>query len=160
MMTILMWLVGIVFVTVGLVGVVLPALPGAMLIYAGLFLAAWADGFTRVGPVPLAVIGVTALLSVGTDVAAGAIGARRAGASPRAMTGAAVGTVAGLFLGLPGLVLGPFLGAMVGELTVHNDVRRAGRVGVATWAGLAFGAVIKVGLAFLMLGFFLAALIF
>lgn len=159
-MSILMWLVGVIFVAIGLAGVVLPVLPGAMLIYAGLFLAAWADGFVRVGPVPLAVIGVTALLSYGTDFVAGALGARRVSASPRAMMGAAIGTVAGLFMGLPGIILGPFVGAMIGELTVHDDLRQAGRVGVATWVGLAFGAVVKIGFAFLMLALFGAAFLF
>ena len=57
-MTILLWTIGVVLVIVGLVGTVLPALPGAMLIVAGLVVAAWADGFTKVGVVTLVIIGV------------------------------------------------------------------------------------------------------
>lgn len=159
-MTILMWLIGAVFVVVGLLGTVLPILPGAMLIYAGLFIAAWADGFTRVGPVPLAVCGIIAILSYAVDFVAGALGGRRAGASTRAMAGAALGTLAGLFLGLPGILLGPFIGAVAGELTVHDDLRQAGRVGLATWMGLALGAVAKVAFAFVMIAVFLTALVF
>ena len=58
-MDILLWIIGIALVVIGLVGTVLPALPGAMLIVAGLVVAAWADGFTKVGVWTLVVIGVS-----------------------------------------------------------------------------------------------------
>ena len=48
-MTVLLWVLAVVLVIVGLVGVVLPALPGSVLVFAGLLLAAWANEFTRVG---------------------------------------------------------------------------------------------------------------
>jgi uncharacterized protein YqgC (DUF456 family) len=156
-MTILMWILAVVFVAVGFAGVVLPALPGAMLIYAGLFLAAWADGFVRVGPIPLAAIGIIGLSSYGIDFLASALGTRKMGASPRAMVGAGVGTLAGLFFGLPGLVIGPFVGAAVGERSVRQDFLAAGRAGVAAWIGFALGTVAKVGAAFLMVAIFAGA---
>jgi uncharacterized protein len=82
---------------------------------------------------------------------------KRLGTSRRAMAGAAIGTVAGFVFGLPGLVFGPFVGAVVGELTVHGDLNRAGRAGIAAWIGFAIGTVVKVGLAFVMIGIFAAA---
>jgi len=158
-MTFLLWALGVVLVVVGIAGIVLPALPGHVLIAAGLILAAWAEGFTRVGVWPLIAIGVLAAASYFIDAAAAALGAGRRGASTRAMIGAGLGTVAGLFLGLPGLILGPFAGAVLGELTVNRELARAGRIGLSAWIGFLLGTVVKVGVAFLMIAIFLAALV-
>ena len=156
-MAVLLWVLAVALVLVGLVGVVLPALPGTVLIFAGLVLAAWADHFTRVGGLTLAVIGVIGAGSYGVDFVAAALGTKRLGASPRAMAGAALGTVAGLFFGLPGIIFGPFIGAVAGELTVNRDFVRAGRAGAAAWIGFVIGMAVKVGMAFLMLAIFAAA---
>jgi uncharacterized protein len=158
-MNILLWIIGITLVIVGLVGTVLPALPGAMLIVAGLVVAAWADGFTKVGVWTLVVIGVIGAASYLVDFAAAALGAKTFGASPRAMVGAGLGTLLGLFLGLPGIIIGPFLGAVVGELTVHRDMAKVGKAGFAAWIGFLVGMAVKVGIAFVMIGIFLGALV-
>ena len=92
------------------------------------------------------------------DFVAAALGVKRLGASPRAMAGATIGSLLGLFLGLPGLIVGPFAGAVVGELTMHRDLARAGRAGVAAWIGFAIGTAVKVALAFSMVAIFLAAM--
>jgi uncharacterized protein YqgC (DUF456 family) len=157
-MTELLWVAAILLVLIGLAGILLPALPGTILIFAGLLLGAWADGFSRVGAVTLSTIGLIAGASYLVDFAAAALGTRRLGASPRAMVGAALGTVAGLFFGLPGIIIGPFAGAMIGELTVHRDIGRAGRAGLAAWVGFAIGTAVKVSLAFLMIAIFVAAM--
>src|SRR5918993_4946110 len=131
----LLWTLAVLLILVGLIGIVMPALPGHVLIFAGLLLAAWADGFARVGVATLVVIGVIGAASYGVDFAAAALGAKHLGASKRAMAGAAIGTLLGLFLGLPGLIIGPFLGAVLGEMTAHRDWRRAGKAGMAAWIG-------------------------
>ena len=156
-MTILLWVLAVVLVVVGFAGILLPALPGTVLIFAGLLLAASADGFARVGGWTLALIGVLGAASYSIDFIAAALGAQRAGASRRAMIGAALGTLLGLPFGLPGLILGPLAGAIVGEFSVHRDLKRAGRAGAAAWIGFAIGAAVKVALAFAMVGLFLAA---
>jgi uncharacterized protein len=156
-MTLLIWTAAVILVVVGLIGVVLPALPGTVLIFAGLLLAAWADGFDRVGIPTIVVIGIIGAASYGVDFAAAALGAKKLGASKRAMAGAAIGTVLGLFLGLPGLIIGPFVGAVLGELSVDRDWKKAGKAGVAAWIGFAIGTAVKVGIAFGMLGIFVAA---
>jgi uncharacterized protein YqgC (DUF456 family) len=158
-MTFLLWALGVVLVLVGIAGIVLPAVPGHVLIAGGLVLAAWAEGFTRVGPWPLVAIGVLAAASYFIDMAAAALGAGRSGASVRAMIGAGLGTIAGLFFGIPGLLLGPFVGAVLGELTVNRELARAGRIGLSAWIGFLLGTVVKVGVAFLMIAIFLAALV-
>ena len=154
----LLWVLAVLLVVVGLAGILLPALPGTALIFAGLLLAAWADGFTRVGAVTLVVIGVIGAATYFIDMAAAALGARHLGASPRAMAGAALGTIAGLFFGLPGLIIGPFAGAVLGELSLNRDMARAGKAGVAAWIGFAVGMAVKVGMAFLMIAIFVAAM--
>lgn len=156
-MSILLWTLGVALVLVGFIGIVMPALPGHILIFAGLLLAAWADHFTRVGPWTLAVIGLIGAASYVVDFLAAAIGVKRLGASRRAMTGAALGTLAGLLFGLPGVIIGPFVGALAGELTVHRDWKRVGRAGLAAWIGFAIGIAVKVALAFVMVGIFVAA---
>jgi uncharacterized protein YqgC (DUF456 family) len=151
------WILAAVLVAVGLAGVVLPAVPGTILIFAGLWLAAWADGFTRVSGVTIGVVGILAAATYLVDIVMMALGMKHLGTSRRAMAGAAAGTILGLFLGVPGLIIGPFLGAVLGELTAHHDLARAGRAGIAAWIGFVLGMAVKLGLAFAMVGLFLVA---
>lgn len=143
-------------VLVGLAGTVLPVLPGVLLVFGGLFLAAWAEDFHRVGAVGLSIIGALALLSLAADFVSSLLGAKRVGASPLALAGAAIGGVVGIFLGLPGILLGPFIGAVAGEYLARGRLVQAGKVGVGAWIGLLVAAVAKVVIAFLMIGTFLA----
>jgi uncharacterized protein YqgC (DUF456 family) len=154
-MTILLWVLGVALVLVGLAGIVFPALPGTVLIFAGLLVVASADGFTRVGPWALTLIGVIGAASYGVDFVAGAMGAKRVGASRRAVVGAALGTLLGLPLGLPGVIFGPLVGALVGEWSAHRDWRRAGQVGMAAWIGFLIGTAVKIAMAFSMIAIFL-----
>jgi uncharacterized protein YqgC (DUF456 family) len=156
-MSAVLWIGAAVLVLAGLVGIVLPALPGHILIFAGLVLAAWADDFARVGPWMLVLIGVIGATSYVVDFAAAALGAKHMGASRRAMAGAALGTVLGLFFGFIGVIVGPLLGAVAGELTQHRDWKRVGKAGVAAWIGFAIGTAVKVAIAFVMLGLFTVA---
>jgi uncharacterized protein YqgC (DUF456 family) len=153
----LLWVLAAVLVVVGLAGVVLPALPGVPLLFAGLVVAAWAEGFAHVGGGTIAVLAVLALLAYAADLAAGALGAKRFGASRSAVIGAALGTLAGLFFGLPGVVLGPFVGAVVGELLARRDLAQAGRAGFGAGVGLLLGIAAKLALAFAMIGVFAVA---
>lgn len=146
-------------IVIGIAGTVLPALPGVPLVFCGMLLAAWADGFTHVGTFTLVLLGVLTVLSIIIDFVAGLLGAKRVGASRYALVGAALGTIAGLFFGLFGLLLGPFAGALLGELVAGGSLRRATGVGVGTWLGFLFGAVAKIGLCFAMLGIFAFAFV-
>jgi uncharacterized protein len=157
-MTILLWACCVALVAVGLAGVVFPALPGTVLIFAGLLLGAWVDNFTRVGPWTLLLIGVLGAASYLVDFVAAALGAQRVGASPRAVIGAGLGTLLGLPLGLPGVIFGPLAGAILGELTAHRDLKRAGHVGLAAWIGFLVGTAVKIALACSMIAIFLIAL--
>lgn len=158
-MDIALWILALLLIAAGLAGTVLPAVPGVPLIFGGLLLAAWIDGFARIGTTTVIVFALLAALAWAVEYLAALAGAKRAGASPQALLGAAVGTVAGVFSGLWGLLFMPLAGAAVGEYLARRDLPRAGRVGFATWLGMLAGTVLKVAIAFLMVGVFVAALL-
>jgi len=155
----LWWLLSGGLILLGLAGIVLPALPGTILVLAGIVVGAWIDDFQRVGYVTVAVVGVLAVLSWVLEYVAALMGAKRAGASRQAVVGAAIGTVAGIFMGFVGVLFMPLVGAAVGEWFARRDEVRAMRVGIATWLGLLVGMVAKVVLAFVMVGIFVVALL-
>lgn len=156
---ILWWVATALLMAVGLVGTVLPALPGTVFIMGGALLGAWIDGFQRVGVGTVAVIAMLGLLAMLLDFVAGLLGAKRVGASRHALAGAAIGTVAGLFLGLVGVLFLPFVGAVIGEWIARRSRDRAVKVGAATWLGIMAGMAAKVVLGFVMIGVFVAALL-
>jgi uncharacterized protein YqgC (DUF456 family) len=156
----LWYLLAACLVVAGIVGTVLPALPGVPLVFAGLLLAAWAAEFRHVGAFTLTVLGALTVFALVVDFLAGVLGAKRVGASRYAVIGAAVGTLVGLFFGLPGLLLGPFAGALVGELAAGGTLHKATEVGVGAWIGFVVGTVVKLGVCFAMLGIFAFAHLF
>ena len=143
----------------GLLGTVLPMLPGLPLAFLGMLLAAWAGDFGEISVFTVIVLGVLTVASLVVDLLASAWGAKRAGASKTAMLGAGLGGLVGMMLfNLPGLIIGPFVGAMAAELVKGKPLKQAGKIGVATWIGMTVGMVLNIGLAFAMLGIFLFAL--
>lgn len=152
------WILSGGLIVLGLAGIVLPALPGTILILAGIVLGAWLDDFNRVGWVSVALVTVLAVVAWLLDYAAGLMGAQRAGASRQAMVGAAVGTVAGLLMGLVGVLFMPLVGAAIGQYWAEKDHNRALKVGISTWLGIMAGMLAKVVIAFMMIGIFVVAL--
>lgn len=146
-----------VLVVIGFAGLFFPVIPGAVLVFAGLVIAAWADDFAYAGWGTLTLLGVLALLTYPADLLASAFGAKRYGASPRAITGAVIGAVVGIFFGLAGVLLGPFLGAVIGEFSTQRHMGQAGRAGFGATVGILLGAAAKLAIAFTMLGIFAIA---
>jgi hypothetical protein len=159
-LTPLIWIGSLLLVGVGMAGILLPGLPGTPLVFCGLLLAAWADGFEAVGVGTVIALAALTVLGFAVDFVAAGLGVKGAGASREAMIGAAAGMFVGLFFGLPGIVFGPFLGAVLGELVARRSLSQAGRAGVATWIGFVLGTGVKLVLAFTMLGIFALAYIF
>ena len=158
----LLYVIAALLVLVGLAGTILPALPGLPLVFGGLLLAAWTGGFQEVGIGMIVVLAVLTVFSLAVDFWATALGAKRVGASRLAIIGAMLGTLGGLVLGPLGLLAGPFAGALAGELlhrrsVQHSDGGHAARIGFGTWMGILFGTVLKLALAFTMLGLFALA---
>lgn len=139
----LLYLVGALLIVIGLAGAIVPVLPGIPLIFGGIWLIARVDHYHHLGVWWLLGIALVGAVGLTMDLLAAALGAKRVGASPRAVWGALLGTLIGVFFGLPGLLLGPFFGAVVGELSAGNSMLRSTHVGVSTWVGLLFGTIIK-----------------
>ncbi len=157
---IVLWLLAVLLVLIGLIGLVLPAVPGAPVLFFGLVAAAWAEDFIYVGVGTLVALGVMAALTYAVDFAATAFGAKRFGASPRAVIGAAIGALLGIFLGVLGVLIGPFVGAVIGELSTRRDLAAAGRAGIGATIGLAIGAAAKLALGVAMIGVFVVVRFF
>ncbi len=155
----LLWILCVLLIVAGLAGTVLPALPGPTLVAAGIVVGAWIDDFTRVGGWAVAAVLVLMLLAWVLDHVAGLMGAQRAGASRQALIGATLGTVVGLFMGLVGVLVMPFVGAVAGEWMARRDQVGALRVGLGTWIGIMVGIVAKVVLSLVMVGIFVVALL-
>lgn len=145
-------LFAICLILLGLAGTLFPILPGTPLIFVATVLIVSRDGISGFEAVTLISSGLLTALSIVIDLAATAYGAKRAGASRAAIIGATIGSLIGMFFLIPGIILGPFIGAVVGELTVSDDLRKVGGVGVATWLGLLVGTVCKLAIAFAMAG--------
>jgi uncharacterized protein len=159
MMDTALWIVAVLLIMAGVAGAVLPALPGVPLIFVGMLLAAWINGFQLISVFTVIVMGILTLFAIVVDYVAATMSAKRAGASKQGMIGAIVGTVVGLFTGLWGLVFMPLAGAAIGELIAHKDMFRAGKVGAATWFGMLIAIAVKLAVAFTMVGVFVAALL-
>jgi uncharacterized protein len=157
---IFLWILALTLVVAGLAGMILPVLPGPSLIFIGLVMAAWAEGFAHVGWITIGILAILAIFATAVDFLAGALGAKKFGASRRAMIGAALGAATGIIFGPPGIIIGPFAGAVIGELTVKQDINAAGRAGFGAWLGLILGMAAKVALGFTMVGVFIIARFF
>ena len=155
-MTIALAILALALIIGGLAGTVVPALPGIPMLFGGIWLAAVLDDYHHLPVAWLVVIALVGLVGVACDFIAGSLGAKRIGATPEALWGAGIGTVAGLFFGLPGLILGPFLGALLGEFSTGRSVLRSAHVGLGTWLGLLLGAIAKLVLSLIMLALALA----
>jgi uncharacterized protein YqgC (DUF456 family) len=157
--TILLYVLGVLALLAGLAGVVVPVLPGAVALWGGVWLIAWAGDFQQVGAPTLTATGVLALLIVAADWAATALGAKAFGASRWAVVGATLGLLVGLFFGPVGVVLGPVAGAVVLELWKDPDLKKALQAGVGTLVGFLIGSVAKAVLAFMLIGALLIGLL-
>ena len=153
-MQILLWVISVLLVLAGIAGTIVPALPGAPLVLGGMILAASLDHFERVGWWTLAFLTVLTLIAISIDFLASAAGAKKTGASGYAVAGATIGTLVGIFFGIPGLLFGTFVGALVGAFIARRDMLQATKVGFGTWLGLLVGTAVKLAVIFLMLGIF------
>ena len=151
----ILWIIGAICTAAGLAGLMLPIMPGAPLLFLGLLLGAWAEEFRYIGVGTLLVLAGMAALTYVVEFAASMLGVKKYGGSRRAMAGAVLGGIAGLFLGIPGILLGPFVGAVIGELSLQRSLDQAGRAGFGTVVGLAVGLAGKLAIGIAMIGLFL-----
>jgi uncharacterized protein YqgC (DUF456 family) len=150
-----LWIIGAILTVTGLSGLLLPIVPGAPLLFLGLLFGAWAENFSYIGVWTLLFLAIMAVLTYVIEFAASILGVKKYGGSNRAMIGAALGGFAGLFLGIPGILVGPFVGAVIGELSLQRRLDEASRAGFGTVVGLALGVAGKLAIGIAMIGLFL-----
>jgi len=153
--SLILWIIGAILTVTGLSGLLLPVVPGAPLLFMGLLFGAWAEGFTYIGIGTLLILSAMAAMTYAVEFAASLLGVKKYGGSNRAMIGAALGGFAGLFMGIPGILLGPFIGAVLGELSLQRSLDQASRAGFGTVVGMALGVAGKLAIGIAMIGLFL-----
>ncbi len=153
-------ILGIIIVVIGVASLVLPAVPGGAIVYLGVLTIAWADNFTRIGVPMIVLLGVLTAVGMVADNVAGLFGARRAGASGWGVFGAGIGALVGIPFGLPGIILGPAIGALGFEYLKNADLRRAGKAGLGGLFGFLLGIVAKCVFAFVIIGIAVLAYLF
>lgn len=127
------FVVSLLFMAVGVAGTVVPVLPGVPLIWLAMLGFGIVDKFQRVDATFLVITALVVVASEATDYLTRAWGAKRFGAGRAGTWGAVIGAMAGLFFLPLGLLLGPFLGALTGELLSGRSMQESLRAG---WGGL------------------------
>lgn len=156
--TIILWL-SIIVMAAGAIGTFLPVIPGTPLIFIAALGYGYYEEFTHVTPTVLAVMFGLMIIAFLIDYFAGVIGAKKYGATRYGTWGAFIGGIIGiLVLSIPGLIVGPFAGAVIGEVLSGRKAQDALRVGLGTVIGLAGGAFVKFLLALTMVVVFLTSL--
>jgi uncharacterized protein YqgC (DUF456 family) len=143
----------------GLVGSLLPVLPGTPLVLLAAIGHRLYFGDASVSNTILFILVALTLISVLFDFLAGLLGAKKFGASWRGMTGAVIGGIIGLFFSLPGIILGPFLGAMLFEMLGGQEFKKATCAGVGATVGLLLGIVGKFSIGVVMMIIFATSVI-
>lgn len=157
--TVVMLLV-ILLMLVGLAGIVLPLLPGIALIFIGIAVYGWYEGFQIITPQYLAIMGALTILAMLVDYLAASLGAKYSGSTRAGVWGAFIGMVIGLFILPPaGVLIFPWVGAMLGEYISVNDAEKAVKAGFGTVIGLFSGMIFKLVLGLIMVVSFLIRVI-
>jgi len=153
-------ILAVVFFTIGVLGTILPALPGAPLIWLGMLIYGFFVKFQNLPLVFFIGQGLAVLLIFFIDYLASIWGVRRYGGSREAVWGSILGGILGiLVLGPFGLIFGPFIGAVAGELYRRSPLDKALEVGFGTLIGFLGGAVLKLAIEAVMIIWFFMAVI-
>jgi uncharacterized protein YqgC (DUF456 family) len=147
-------IIGGILVIIGILGSILPILPGPPISYVALILLQ----LTSKHPFStafLVIFGVITALVVVIDYLIPVWGTKRFGGSKAGMLGGTIGVVAGLFIFPPfGIIIGPFIGAIIGELIAGREIKAATRAGFGSLVGFLTGTVMKIALTAVMAFYF------
>lgn len=136
---------------VGLIGCIAPGLPGTPLILVAAVGHRLYFGAAGVSNLVLIILAALTAVSLLFDFLAGMFGAKKFGATWRGALGAVLGGIVGLFFNLPGIILGPFLGAMLFEMLGDQEFKKAAKAGLGATVGLLLGVAGKFSIAVVMI---------
>ncbi len=151
----LWWTLTVLLMAGGLVGTVLPLVPGTVLILGGAVL----NHFTvqATGWPTLLTLALLAMLAMALDFVSGAMGAKYFGATRWGAIGGILGAVVGVFFGVIGIFVGPLIGALLGELLGGRGILPAGKSTWGTFIGTTAGMVGKLAIGVMMIVWFAIA---
>ncbi len=153
---VLIWIVTSLLLLVGLVGTVLPMLPGPVLILVAAIFHVLAIKDPGTGWVGLVVLAILVVLAHVVEFFSSAVGAKYFGSTKWGIWGAITGGIVGLFFSIPGLILGPLVGALVFELAfARKQIRPAAKSTWGTLVGTTAGLILKTAIGIAMVGWFL-----
>ncbi len=150
------WLFAIVLFAIGLLGTVLPFIPGSTVILAGAIIHRLMLGPEKsIGWGTIAVLVFLTLVSYAFDFLGSYFGAKYFGATRWGTFGAVIGAIIGMFFGIPGLFIGPVIGALAGEFIAGKKLIDAGKAGWGSLLGNLGGMLAKFVIALIMIALFL-----
>lgn len=158
-MDIVFLILSILFVFSGLIGCVLPVLPGPPLSFIGLLLlhfTKYADFNNKI----LWILGCLTIFVTIIDYVIPILGTKKLGGSKSGIIGASIGLVIGFFVGPTGIILGPFLGALIGELTAGKETQKAFKAAFGAFIGILVGTIFKLIVSGLIMFYFFKELFF
>jgi len=150
---------GLILMTVGILGCVLPLLPGPPMNYLGLLLLHFTTAYQFSNRF-LLIWGIITIAVVALDYIIPVWGTKRFGGSKRGIWGSVFGLIAGIFFFPPlGIIIWPFVGAVIGEITAGKDSKAALKSGFGSFAGFLTGTILKLIVSGMMTWHFVKELI-
>ena len=139
---------------IGIIGCLVPVLPGPPLSFIGLLILHFTE-FAEFRINLLIILGVIAVFVAVFDYVVPIWGTKKFGGTKYGIRGATVGLLIGLFFGPPGIIIGPFIGAVVGELIYKDDFRYAMRAGFGSLIGFMAGIGLKLATSLIITFYFI-----
>ena len=163
MADIVLLILGIILIVLGLAGCILPVIPGPPLSFAGLLILRF-TGFveeprTEQFDTILWITAVAAILVTVLDYIVPVWGTKKFGGSRYGTIGAMLGLIAGLFFAPLGIIIGPFIGAVAGEIMAGKDNRSSLRAGFGSLIGFLTGVVMKITVSGIITFYFIKEII-
>jgi uncharacterized protein YqgC (DUF456 family) len=159
METVIFAIICAILMLVGLVGVVMPYLPGIPVAWLGLFIYAIGTDWERISVTTIIVFAAITVFALLLDFIAPLLGAKKYKASKWGIIGASIGLFLGIIIfQMWGIIIGPLLGAFIGELIAKKPAGQAFKSALGTFVGFIFGSLMKIVLILVMAGFFIVSL--
>ena len=148
----------IILMILGIIGCLVPVLPGPPLSFLGMILLHFTKFADFSSTILITMAAIAVVVSI-LDYVVPVWGTKKFGGSKYGTRGATVGLIIGLFLGPPGIIIGPFVGAFVGELIFKDDMKYALKAGFGSLLGFLTGIGLKLASSFIMTFYFVKELI-